>query len=78
MATIKSDTKIMNLLKVTEIRHYVAQTNKGDLTLMLRKGDNEYRLVLDAVPLEDELSKELLALLFPLAQILPKVDKKGK
>lgn len=59
------DNKVMKLLGLTEIRHLIAHTNKGELTMMLRKGEsvNEYRFVLDAVPLEDEQNANLKELL---------------
>lgn len=51
----------MKLLGITEIRHHVALTNHGELTLMLRLGEDEtgYRYVLDAVPVSDEVNAEL-------------------
>lgn len=66
----------MEVLGVTEIRHYVAQTNKGDLTLMLRKGESEYNFVLDAVPLDKDMNKELMELLYPISKPdVPQVKK---
>lgn len=55
------DNKIMKLLGTTEVRHLIAHTSKGELTLMLRKGEpsSSYRFVLDSVPLEDEQNDEL-------------------
>lgn len=62
----KDDNQIMKLLKVNEIHHVIAKTDKGDLTLMLRKGQTEsdYQCVLDAVPCEKKATKQLLSLLF--------------
>lgn len=74
--TQKSDTKIMELLKTKEIRHYIAQTDLGDLTLMLRKGETKYRLVLDSVPVSDEIHDELMNLLYPSKVEIPQVNKK--
>lgn len=74
--TQKSDTKIMELLKTKEIRHYIAQTDLGDLTLMLRKGETKYRLVLDSVPVSDEIHDELMNLLYPSKIEIPQVNKK--
>lgn len=56
------DNQIMSLLKVETLAHQVATTNKGTLTLSLHKGGNEndYRFILDAVPLEDKTNKELI------------------
>lgn len=55
------DNKIMKILGITEIKHLIAHTNKGELTLMLRKGEraHDYRFVIDSVPLEDEKNDEL-------------------
>lgn len=60
----KEDNVIMRILKVDEIRHTIAHTTKGDLALMLRKdqGREDYRFVLDAVPLPDEKNTELIKL----------------
>lgn len=66
--TVKSDHIVMDALDVTELRHLIAETNKGSLTLMIRKGESSYRLVLDAVPLDDEKNKELMAVLFPVKE----------
>lgn len=59
------DNRIMKLLGVTELRHLVAHTNHGELTLMIRLGEDEasYRYVLDAVPVSDEVNGELKELL---------------
>lgn len=74
--SIKSDHKIMELLEVTELRHFVAQTNKGELTLMLRKGETAYRLVLDAVPVSQETHNILMPILFPEKKVeIPTVNK---
>lgn len=56
------DNRLMKLAKVDEIRHVLAHTNKGDLCLMLKKGEteHEYRFVLDAVPFETNVNRELL------------------
>lgn len=60
----KIDNAIMRITKVSELRHIVATTDKGELWLCLRKGETEkdYRFVLDAVPYSDDDNKELLAL----------------
>lgn len=59
------DNKVMKLLGLTEIRHVIAHTNKGELTLMLHKGESaqNYRYVLDAVPTDDEVNDQLKELL---------------
>ena len=56
------DNKIMAVAKVNEIRHVLAHTDKGDLTVGLNKGESvlQYRFFLDAVPFGDAENKELL------------------
>lgn len=58
----RRDNKIMTLTKVNEIRHVLAHTDRGDLTVGLAKGltDLEYRFYLDAVPFSVENNKQLL------------------
>lgn len=62
--TIKAqrDNQLMKLLKVSEIRHVVCHTDKGDFSLMLKYGGKakDYLFILDAVPVESKLNKELL------------------
>lgn len=64
--TIKAqrDNQLMRLLKVNEIRHIVCHTDKGDFCLALTKDgkDKDYRFILDAVPVESKLNKDLLKL----------------
>jgi hypothetical protein len=58
----KNDNELMKMLKVGEIRHVLAHTDKGDLCLMIRKGQlmGDYRFVLDAVPVSEEVNKYLI------------------
>ena len=58
------DNLIMKVLKISEISHILAKTNKGDLTLRLayEETEKDYKFVLDAVPVEDKQNKELLDL----------------
>ena len=74
MRTYKQDTKIMDLLHIAEIRRVICNTEKGFLNLVLRKGESEYFLTLDAVPLDKETNKEVLELLFP-KQPIPQINK---
>lgn len=55
------DNDVMKVLKVEQLRHIVAHTNHGDLTLQLKKGQTEqdYIFVLDAVPCNAEQNKDL-------------------
>lgn len=58
----KLDNKIMKAMKVGEIRHVVAETNKGQLNLMLALGGthHDYKFVLDAVPFDEKTNKQLI------------------
>lgn len=68
--SIKSDTKLMELLGVDVLHHAICWTPKGALATQLRKGETAYKLVLDAVPIEDkELHEELMATIYPPAPI---------
>jgi len=62
----KEDNLIMSVLKVSELGHTVASTNKGPLVLRLpyRGSARDYRFVLDAVPLDDKKNKELIKLFY--------------
>lgn len=61
-AKAKKDNEIMRIMKVSELSHIVAKTNKGELVLRLPKGGTaqDYRFVLDAVPFDDKTNKALL------------------
>ena len=67
--TIKKDSKIMEMLKVSTINRIVCNTDKGMLTLQIRKGESKYELVLDSVPLLPEVNKELMDILFPVKEM---------
>lgn len=67
--TIQQDDQIMKLLDVSTINRVICHTNKGILTLQIRKGEKNYQLVLDAVPLSKSLNKELMDILFPVPQM---------
>lgn len=70
------DQQIMKILDLKEIRRFVCDTDKGHLKLLIRKGETNYHLVLDAVPLSKEVNKELMDLLFPAKQMdVPQVNK---
>jgi len=57
----KEDMEVIKVLNLNEIRHIIAYTDKGDLALMIRKGETErqYHFVLDAVPVGEAENKEL-------------------
>lgn len=57
----------MEALGITEIRHLIAHTNKGELSLQLRKGQSDYNFVLDAVPLTKAVNKEMMDIFYPKA-----------
>lgn len=59
MHDIENDTKVMEILKVTQARHVLAWTDKGELGLLLRKGEKKYSFMLDSVPCDEETSKRL-------------------
>lgn len=62
----KNDNLIMSILKVSELSHVIATTNKGPLMLRLpyQGKANDYRFVLDAVPFEEKKNKELINLFY--------------
>lgn len=72
---LQTDDKIIKILKVSELRHMLAHTNVGDLTVLIRKGEKEYTFCLDAVPVNKEQNKELKELYFPNPFIVPHVNK---
>jgi len=49
----------MRILKVSVLNHLILKTDKGDLTLQIRKGEETYQFVLDSVPVSEEKQKEL-------------------
>lgn len=51
---IKTHQVVMHLIKSDSISYVLAKTDKGELTLRLRKGDDDWQVCLDAVPLEEE------------------------
>ena len=72
----KQDNKVMEILGTKEIRHAILSTDKGDLSLLIRKGETSYTFVLDAVPVSKETNTELMELLFPTPQPnIPTVNK---
>ena len=56
---MKNEKEIMRLLKVDYISIPIANTSKGLLSLALRKGEDRQFLTLDAVPLSEELEREI-------------------
>jgi hypothetical protein len=81
----KIDEKVMKLLSATVIRRLICNTNKGPLELMTRKGEKDYFLTVDSIPLDKEVNKELMDLMFgkevPQVEIITKeipLKKKGR
>lgn len=62
----KVDNALMRGLKVKEIGHTMAWTDRGNLILKLRAGEDwrKYKFCLDAVPVTDKLNQSLLKLYF--------------
>jgi hypothetical protein len=73
--TLKIDDQIVKALDLKLIRRLICKTDKGELELVIRKGENRYFLTLDAVPLETDINKELMELLFPVKLEVPQVNK---
>ena len=67
--TIKIDHEVMRILDLKEVRRIICDTDKGTLKLLIRKGESEYHLELDAVPLLPSVNKELMTLLFPIPKM---------
>ena len=63
--TYKEDHKLMELLKISEISRIICDTNMGTLKLRIRKGEKEYKFVLDSVELDKATNKEVFELLYP-------------
>lgn len=66
MKTKQQDHKLMDMLKVKEISRIICDTDMGPLRLKIRKGEENYYFVLDAVELPKEINKELFELLYPV------------
>lgn len=66
---IKKDTQLMTILDLKEVSRILCNTDKSYLTLKLRKGETQYWLYLDSVPLSKSDNKEVMDLLFP-----PKIE----
>lgn len=74
--TLIVDDTVMKLTETKVIRRIICTTDKGLLELEIRKGDQTYHLVMDSVPLDKELNKQLMDLLFPVPKIeIPQVNK---
>ena len=56
---MNKDKEIIRLLKVEYIAHPIVNTSKGLLSKVLRKNEDHYHYVLDAVPLSEELNKQI-------------------
>lgn len=79
--TLKIDDQVMKTLaymSVDRINRLICNTNQGALELEIRKGEKNYHFVLGAVPLKEDVSKELMGILFPAKALeVPQVNKNG-
>lgn len=69
---LKKDDAILKVLavhNVDRINRVICNTNQGALELEIRKGEQDYHMVLGAVPLNQETSRQLLDLLFPIPKM---------
>jgi hypothetical protein len=64
MKTHKNDNEIMDILKASEVRRLICETDLGPLKLCIRKGSTEYFFVLDAVELDKETNKKLMKAIY--------------
>lgn len=55
----EQDLRTIYLLKISTLKHLIANTNNGPLELNIRKDENEYFFTLDSVPVSKEVDKEL-------------------
>lgn len=69
----KQDDAVMKALDISIIRRLICITNKGQLDLVIRKGENNYFLSIDSVPLEKEINDKLMDILFKVE--IPQVGK---
>lgn len=75
MQNIQKDHKLMEILDLKEISRMICNTDKSYLTLKLRKGEQQYWLYLDSVPLSKSDNKECMDLLFPPKIEIQQVNK---
>ena len=57
---IERDRELMQLLAASEIKYLVVHTDKGELSLVLRSREDNYRFVLDNTPVDDDLNYRLI------------------
>lgn len=62
--TKKIDDQVFKTLDVKVIRRLICLTDKGQLDLVIRKGENNYFLSIDSVPCEKEINDKLMDILF--------------
>jgi len=73
----KQDDLVIKALDLKVIRRLICITDKGQLDLVIRKGENNYFLSIDSVPLEKEMNDKLMGILFKpeVPQQIIKLDK---
>lgn len=68
----------MSLLRIDTISHVIAHTSHGDICLMLRKGEYDYQLTLDSVPIDSDIHDEVMDLIYPTKPVIPQVQTEQK
>ncbi len=76
MRTIKQDDAIFKALDLKYVSRLICNTDKGPLELCIRKGDTQHFLTLDSVPLDKDVNKEIMDVLFKPE--IPQVAKTSK
>lgn len=67
--TLEKDQRIILLLKLKSIKHYISGTDKGEIELELKKGESHYEWLLDSVPLTDKETTDELDRLYKNASV---------
>jgi hypothetical protein len=57
---IERDQELMQILGTGKISYLVAHTDKGELTLVLNSGSDDYRFELNGIPADDDLNDQLM------------------
>lgn len=71
----KIDDLVIKTLDLKVIRRLVCQTDKGPLELVIRKGESNYFMSLDATPCDKEINDKLMDILFkPEVPTIKKVE----
>jgi len=57
---IERDQELMEILNINEINYTIANTDKGELVLSLRSDGDDYRFLLNNVPVDEDLNSRLM------------------